>query len=385
MKNSDQLISTARQKAKEVLLSCSRSAGFFASGLPGGYEAVWARDSMIASLGAGLFSEFKEPFRASLLTLAKHQSERGQIPNAVGSYNRERRSDVTYNSIDSSLWFIIGSYYYRNAYKDNLTFKSLENSVKQAALWLSYQDPNEDGLPTQLPTTDWQDIFPHKYGRTINTQSLYYKILLLTKRKKEAAKLKATVNGRIRKYLSLYDQRRGYYLPWIWKSHGPIREEGYWFDTLGNLLAIITGLATPQIAKSILSYIDRQKINRPFPCLAIYPPLKRSDKEWQDYFETAESKTPYHYLNGGIWPFIGGFYVAALVKEKQYRKAKQELQKLALANQVNQSQKEKLFPEWLHGKTGRITGGANGYQAWSAGMFLFADQSLKNKKVPFFD
>jgi len=159
-------IDTALQKAINVLNHCARPVGFYASGLPGGYEAVWARDSMITSLGASLAgAQFEPPFRKSLELLARHQSKLGQIPNAVGSYNTERRSDVTFNSIDSTLWYIIGSHIYARAYNDRKLMKKHRANIDKALLWLTYQDPNEDGMPVQQPTMDWQDAFPHKYGR----------------------------------------------------------------------------------------------------------------------------------------------------------------------------------------------------------------------------
>ena len=45
---------------------------------------------------------------------------------------------------------------------------------------------------------------------------------------------------------------------------------------------------------------------------AIYPPVEPGDPDWRDYYGTLN--LPNHYHNGGIWPFLGGFYVAALVK-----------------------------------------------------------------------
>lgn len=413
------LIDEAYNHAIMVLGACAKPVGFYASGLKGGYEAVWARDSMITSLGAALVKNpfknpFKNAFKNSLRILAKNQGGHGQIPNAVGSWNNERKSDVTFNSIDSSLWFIIGNHVFASAYRDKSILRHNKNKIDAALNWVECQDPNNDGLPVQLPTTDWQDIFPHKYGRVINTQALYYVALKMLGENKKANLLKRTVNGETRKTLSLYDKKRGYYLPWIWKYHGPMgREEAHWFDTLGNLLAIVTGLATPKIAESILRYIEKNKINRPYPCKATWPPMKKGNPEWHWYFETAESKEPYHYSNAGIWPFIGGFYVAALVKTRQYKKAKKELEKLALANkQVHPKEWPKIkkmksgpalrslgeawpairsfsegwgFQEWLHGKTGKATGGSSAYQAWSAGMYVYAYYCVESKNVHFFD
>ena len=79
---------------------------------------------------------------------------------------------------------------------------------------------------------------------------------------------------------------------------------------------------------------------------------------------------------------IGGFYVAALVRQKKFSKAKKQLERLALANkQGKETQWE--FNEWLDGKTGKPKGGV--YQAWSAGSYLFAYHCVKKKKVAWFE
>ncbi len=375
---------SGREKAIVVLEHCSKQTVFYASGLPGGYEAIWARDSMISSLGASLAGDkFQIPFRKSLELLSKNQSELGQIPNAVGSYNIERQSDITYNSIDSTLWYLIGHRVYAKAHGDTSVLEKYQKNVEKALLWLRYQDPNEDKLIVQQPTMDWQDAFPHKYGRVLNTQALYYAVLSMYGEKKLATHIRRVVNGEIEEYLSLYDKKRGYYLPWIWKNHDGDREQEEWFDTLGNLLAIVSGLATPKIAQSILDHVERNKVNRPYPCRAIDPPLKPEDKEWHSYFEKCDAKTPHEYSNAGIWPFIGGFYIAALVKAGRHEKAEQELGLLAKANKLGNEQ-EWEFHEWLHGKTGQIGHSSAPFQAWSAGAYIFALESVSRKSVPYF-
>lgn len=373
----------AYEHAIEVIASCAKPNGFFASGLPGGYEATWARDSMITSLGACLVSnQFKSPFGKSLDLLSKNQSKLGQIPNAVGTYNTDRRSDVTYNSIDSTLWYLIGHYLYAKSYDDQELLNKYHQNIKQAFLWLSYQDPDEDKLLVQLPTMDWQDAFPHKYGRVINSEALYYGTLTMHNKLHLAQYLKKIVNGEIQKYLSLYNKKLGFYLPWVWKNHDGLREQEEWFDSLGNLLAIVTGLATHEIANNILAHIEKEKIDTPFPCKAIYPPIKKGDRQWHDYFTHADSKTAYNYLNAGVWPFIGGFYVAALVKTGKQEKAKSALKKLAQANYLGIKRKWE-FNEWLHGTSGKPLG--TPYQGWSAGAYVFAYESVRKNKVPFFD
>ncbi len=382
------IINEAYAEAVKVIEACSKDSGFYASGLKGGYEATWARDSMITTLGASLLgNKFKLPIARSLTLLAKWQSKNGQIPNCVGSYNIDRRSDKTFNSIDSSLWFIIGHYAYARAFNNTGLLKKQKNNIARALVWLRYQDPNEDGLLSQQPTMDWQDAFPHKYGNVINTQALYFQVLKLTGYQKQALHLRKVVDGDIEAYLQLYDKKLGYYLPWNWKNHAGDREQEEWFDSLGNILAVLTGLAKRNIAESIVRHIEKEKINRPFGCKAIWPPIKPGDKEWHSYFSKCDARTPMEYLNGGIWPFIGGFYIAALVRMNEHEKAEKELAILAKGNMqelnIRQGKKAYAFNEWLHGKTGKPKG--EPYQAWTAAMYIYAYECVKQKRAIYFE
>jgi len=380
------LTDKAYDGALGVLRACARPTGFYASGLPGGYEATWARDSIITSLGACLAGEeFCAPFQKSIDLLAQNQSALGQIPNAVGTYNEDRKSDVTYNSIDSTLWYLIGHKVYAEVFGDAALERTHADGIKKAFLWLQYQDPNEDGLIAQQPTMDWQDAFPHKYGRVLSTQALYYAALKFYGDNARADRIQKVINGEIEQYLSLYDAERGYYLPWAWKNHDGDREQEQWFDSFGNIIAIVTGLATPDIAERILAYIEKNKIAQPYPCKAIWPPIRRGDPEWHSYFEKCDARTPYEYLNAGVWPFIGGFYVVALVKAQKIREAEHELERLAEANQQkNRKDIPYGFHEWLHGQTGKPIGNSNPYQAWSAGAYAFAFECVRRKTAVFF-
>lgn len=376
------LIDQAHNEAIKVLKMCENKKGLFASGGEEGYRAIWARDVVISMLGGSLVGEeFKEVFKKSLETMAKEQSKRGQIPNCVGDFNPDRNSDVTYTTIDSSLWLIIGEYIYARAYRDKKLFRKHKKTIGQALTWVKYQDLGEDFLPEQQPTSDWQDAFPHKYGHAINTQALYYQVLKMMRQKRLAKKIKRIVNGEERKDLKIWAARRGYYLPWIWKNHDSDREQGLWFDSLGNMLAIVTGLAEPDQARKILDYIEKEGINEPYPLKAIFPPIKKGDPEWHSYFEKCDAREPFKYANAGIWPFIGGFYVAALVRAGQLSKARQELESLAEANKQGLAGEWK-FCEWLDGVTGEAT--PNDFQAWSAGMYIFAYECVRRKRVIWF-
>ena len=367
------LIKEAYNEAIKVLEKCKTNRGFYAA-FPG-YRGVWARDSVITSLGASLLkNKFKETFRQSLITLAKNQSEKGQIPNAV--LFDKNPLQVDYKSIDSTLWFIIGHYIYKERYESSELLNKQKDNIEKALKWLSYQDMGEDGMLEQLPTTDWQDAFPHRYGHTINTQALYHKVLQLTNQKEKARKLKETVNNQ--KEDKLWNNN--FYLPWRWKNHNKYQEKGEWFDSLGNLLAIIFDLTDKTQTEKILEHIKKQKIDSPYPIKTIYPPITKDSKDWQDYFQDCEARTSFHYSNAGIWTFIGGFYILALIKAKKFKEAEAQLEKLAEANL-----QKPYFSEWLHGKTGlpgaSASGSNEGNQAWNAGTYILAYHSLEERKV----
>ncbi len=358
----------AYTKAVECIERCSNKAGIFASGGKDGYNAVWSRDSMITSLGASLVkkNKFKEVIKASMNTLKEGQSVNGQIPNCVDKYSN-RPPHVDFKTIDSSMWYIIGNYMFKERFGD-IFFNPKNDSVKKALSWLACQDVGENGLLGQLPTSDWQDAFPHRYGYTINTHALYYKVLNLVGETDKAQKLKNLINN---------DKDDGlwwgkYYLPYRWKNHGVYMEIGEWFDSLGNVLAIVFDLADRKKAEQILNYIEKKRINQPYPLKTIYPPIEEGDENWHSYFLDCEAGEPNHYSNGGIWGYIGGFYILALIKTGKIKKAEIELEKLAERNLAAN------FPEW----TNPINKFHNGtLQAWEAGMYILAYESLKAKKV----
>ncbi|MEK6843837.1 MAG: glycoside hydrolase 100 family protein [Nanoarchaeota archaeon] len=362
-------IEEAYEQAIKVLEKCATNHGFHAA--HPGYQGIWARDSNITSLGASLLGDkFKEEFKSSLIMLAKGQSEKGQIPNAVLCH--EKPIKIDYKSIDSTLWFLIGHYIFKQRYNDSSLINKYKKNIEKALTWLSYQDMGEDSMLEQLPTTDWQDAFPHRYGHTINTQALYYKVLQSTNQKEKARKLKEQTNNNEDNKL----WNGSFYLPWRWKNHRKYQEKGEWFDSLGNLLSIIFELADDQKSNKILEYIKKNNISKPYPVKAIYPPITKDSKDWQPYFEDCGAKTPYNYLNAGIWTFIGGFYILALIKQGNFKEAEHQLEKLAEANL------QSGFAEWLHGQTGKIgtSSSKEGNQAWNAGMYILAYQSIKEKK-----
>lgn len=105
-------------------------------------------------------------------------------------------------------------------------------------------------------------------------------------------------------------------------------------------------------------------------------------RDWigsNDYSEKYQGKrwrnAPYEYHNGGVWPFIGGYYVAALRSVGLSQEAHSELKRLAQANHVALGASEWGFHEWLHGLDGSPGGPPN--QSWNAGGFVLAHAAVR--------
>mgnify|MGYP001558918769 FL=1 len=173
-----------------------------------------------------------------------------------------------------------------------------------------------------------------------------------------------------------YTDNSFYYRPYV-----AFLEYGDWFDSMGNLLAVIFEVADKKKTKYILDFMAEKKINKPWPVKALWPALEPGDKDWHDYYKIDNLNTVHRYHNSGIWPFIGGFYVTALVKAKRFQEAEENLIRLAELNKLG-VQKEWEFNEWFHGESGEPMGVAR--QAWSAGMYIFAHEVFKNKNLIFF-
>ncbi|MEZ4718837.1 MAG: glycoside hydrolase 100 family protein [Caldilineaceae bacterium] len=170
---------------------------------------------------------------------------------------------------------------------------------------------------------------------------------------------------------------RPFYLPWV-----AFREYGDWCDSLGNCLAILTGLADGHRREHILRYMKQVGMAEPYPTKAIYPPIFPGDPDWREYYRSRNLNLPHQYHNGGIWPMIGGFHVAALVAHGWQDEAERLLISLAEANQLGDHQAWG-FNEWLHGRSGHPMGFDE--QAWSAAMYLYADHAVCTGELPLFD
>ena len=147
-------------------------------------------------------------------------------------------------------------------------------------------------------------------------------------------------------------------------------------DVLANVLAILCGVPTVDRANHILDHMGRHGVTDPYPAKTWLKPAEETDNPWGLLKPAAERtqdprwrNPPYAYHNGGIWPFIGGYYVMALLKTGRVDEARAVMEKLAEGN-AQTDQGRWGFHEWLHGVTGKPGGAPD--QAWSAATFVMA-------------
>ena len=115
------------------------------------------------------------------------------------------------------------------------------------------------------------------------------------------------------------------------------------------------------------------RVHRPHPVRVVHWPIRKTTPLWRLYMQRHRQNLPYQYHNGGIWPFVGGFWVLLQAKLRMQRQARRDLERLALVNSLG----DWGFNEWFHGKTGKAMGMAG--QSWNAATYLMAHRALQRQ------
>ena len=366
------------------------------------YPEVWARDTVITFLGAAASRdpEMLAAFRISLETLGSNQDRFGQIPFQI----RLADNHVTYGSCDSTMWYVVGCCLYGRRSGDYGWLERHAPSIHKALDWCEMRDFSKSGLISSLEADDWADLSCHR-GQVLFTNSLMVWALndasaLLARSYPKESEHWATraqhsmeaiqrffwvappgsfedkTHMQVRAQMSVRLRKLPYFISWI-----SVFEFGERFDAPANLLSILTGVATNDQAISILDYIHQEGLDLPYPVHVIHPVIMPGERDWREYYMVWGHGAPYHYQNGGIWPWVGGLYVAALVRAGLKQRAYEQLVSLARALELGKGEPWECN-EWLHGQSGNPMGAK--YQAWSAGMFLYAHHCVQRGEVPEF-
>ncbi|MBI9107959.1 MAG: hypothetical protein JEZ04_14515 [Spirochaetales bacterium] len=383
-KNDWKQIDDAEKAALEVLkhnaigpfLGLPRTAGW-------GYPEPYTRDLLIALPGMLLTGDkdLVNQMRRVLMTLSENQSEHGHIPSLVHDPEDRGASDTT-------PLFLVGLSIFR-IFTGEKEF--LKDAANKALSWMSHQSPTDGVLIAQQPTTDWRDEqWVTGYGIYVNT--LVYSYLRFFGLDDKAEEFRNFMDyfkicgGEIHAHVHnvLAAENKPYYVFWSFKVYSSER-----FDLLGNSLAILSGLAPLKRAREIISWINIECENlKKRGDLAVdlppnfFPYIRKEDPDWLGRYE--EYNMPGEYHNGGIWPFIIGFYIAALVAAEEYQLAEKKL--LVMTDLIKKSSDNSLsfgFNEWIKAQNGEVRG--QDWQTWSAAMYIYAAHCVRDRNTPFFD
>lgn len=379
-----QQIDLAKQAALEVLLhnahgpyqGLPRTAGW-------GYPEPYTRDLMISTLGilASKDERLVAVIRTVLQTLARYQTLHGHIPSLVHDSQDRGASDTT-------PLFLLAVAVYRQATGER---RFLAAAVRRALTWMQYQSPSDRYLVAQQPTSDWRDEqWVLGYGLFVNTVVYSYLRLLGEYERAEGLRRELgsfTVLGGLmsrHRVEGLALKHKPYYAMWSYKVYYSER-----FDLLGNSLAILSGMASHSRAVRMIDWIESEckEMKRKGDLAVDLPPnffpfIQPGDADWMPRYERYNKPGEYH--NGGVWPFVCGFYIAALVAAGKFRLAEEKL--VCLTDLVHQARDATLrfgFNEWIKAQDGLPMG--QDWQTWSAAMYLYAAECVQQKRAPFFD
>jgi len=343
------------------------------------YTRIFGRDAAIcvmAMCGSGV-DALEQGAVASLDALAAQQAGNGQIPKYVDPEGRD--ADFWYlGCIDATLWWLIAVDHVRRHGRVGPAHWQAE--VQRAIHWLLAQEHQRFRLLQQNEASDWADIMPRS-GYVLYTNALWYDV----KQRYALADAEQTQHhfnhlfNPFQQDLPEYHRarllrhyaRRGRRDPGLYLSFVNLAMVGHEGDVFGNVMALLTGVADDAMGQRIVGTIDAARASDPYPIRVVLHPLSRQHELWRPYMARHQQNSVHQYHNGGIWPFVGGFWVMALARLGLRSQAWSALAQLARVNALD----DWRFTEWFHGKTLEPMGMAG--QSWNAATFLLARRSLE--------
>jgi hypothetical protein len=378
---SQSLLDSCHSKSIELLKRNLAPAGILAASPSSraskrGYTAIFGRDAAVCAIGMAVSGDksLERAAAAGLHTLAEHQAPNGQIAKFVDLQRQE-----------ADLWWLIALAFLDRRRPSGLR-RQYAKRIKLAIQWLLAQEHQRFFLLQQNEASDWADIMPRS-GFVLYTNTLWYFVKRLYGIE-HAEETHENFNGlfhpfsagiaeyRRARLLNDYVLQRGrnrdLYLSFV--NFSFFGEEG---DVFGNVLAVLLGLADARASMRTLDALTKAQVNHPYPVRAVTRPIKQNSSLWRPYMARHRQNFVWQYHNGGIWPMVGGFWIAALVAAGRVEKAKVELVKLARVCAL----RNWAFTEWLHGKTLAPRGMPG--QSWNAASFLMAEHMVSTDATLF--
>lgn len=345
------------------------------------YTRIFGRDAAIcvlAMVGSGV-AALEEGAVASLDSLARSQAPNGQIPKYVDPQGQD--VDFWYlGCVDATLWWLIAvAHTQRHSPLPGVQEKWLPQ-IGKALTWLQAQEHQRFFLLQQNEASDWADIMPRSgfvlytnalwhrvkglYGLPVLDQTHYHFNHLFHPFQHDLPEYR---RGRLlRHYARRGQANKDLYLSFVNLSF--VGDEG---DVFGNLLAILYASEVTARSREVMKALLAAGVHEPYLVRSVTTPITRDHELWRAYMGRHQQNHPHQYHNGGIWPFIGGFWVLALAMLGKKDMARRELVKLAYINSLDGWR----FTEWFHGQTLAPMGMAG--QSWNAATYLTAHKALE--------
>jgi len=344
------------------------------------YAGIFGRDASICALGmvASGEADLIRAARDGIFTLAKYQAPNGQIPK----YVKPELGEVDFwyaGCIDATLWWLIAIRFMDRQLPESRLGNELAPQVALALRWLQCQEHQVWYLLQQNEASDWADIMPRS-GFVLYSNVLWYWTKKLynmpsAPQTRDYANLlfwpfgSVVPEHRRARLLMHYIRNRCKPSP-FYLSFVNFSVWGEEIDIFGNILAYLVGLGDASTAGKAVSNLLAMKANEPHPIRVVGIPIGQETALWRLYMQRHRQNLAWQYHNGGSWPFVGGFWVMLLARLGKEKDAWRELERLALANRVNDWE----FNEWFQGRTGEPMGMPR--QSWNAALFILAYRTL---------
>lgn len=318
-----------KQEAIEVIRKAITEEGILASAQQrDNYARVWARDSMMTGYAGILINdgEILAGLEKSILTLAKHQAENGQIPSNV--VNGKASYGTHVGRTDATTWWIVTTCEYLKQPGKEVLKSQLQQPVYQALSCLKTWEYNQRGLVYSPLGGNWADEYVTS-GYTLYDNVLRYWALKNAAEIYNDEKLKAeAVNTQqlIQENFYKTDSNSGKYhetayaktqaKPYFWAS---LNANGYddRFDLAGNALAILLDFDLDFNAFSDFLGSVHQEFNH-WMLPVFYPVIYPGDDDWrllENNYSYSFKNEPHHFHNGGSWPIFLGWLCLGLKRK----------------------------------------------------------------------
>ncbi|MDN5476395.1 MAG: hypothetical protein L0G39_05655 [Chryseobacterium sp.] len=317
-----------KQQALEVIYQSISEQGILASSEQrDNYARVWSRDSMMTGI-AGILMQNQtiiDGLEKSILTLAKHQAENGQIPSNV--YGEKASYGTLVGRTDATIWWIIGACEYIEHCKNDSLKNTIQHNIYNALSCLKTWEFNQRGLLYSPLGGNWADEYVTsgyvlydnvlRYWALKNAAKVYDDSDLAM----QAAATKKLIENNFRKNSShetKYHEtayQKATEKPYLWAS---LNANGYdeRFDLAGNALAVLLGFELDMDAFThFLEQLNSEFKHWMLP--VFYPVIFPEDSDWkllENNYSYQFKNEPYHFHNGGSWPIYLGWLCLGLKK-----------------------------------------------------------------------